>query len=221
MVDLAVVEQRVACCQRVSDKANAARSSLGDLAAAQRHSTVVVVDKNPVPTHLVQKAIFHCAILSSFEEHRTTAINGPVGAQQWFLGVHDRSRRVPQRQTSERHPAHRGGFVATKLHQAAQASGFHSRVGRVQPPRWIEIKAVRCRIQEPFSGRVELFENILHVSDPLVHGSTTIVLPAALHRDSAVRVLASNPPGEVAPESWVHRMEVASGRIGPPAHPVR
>src|SRR5882762_5178665 len=57
LINLAVVEQRVACRLRVSDKADTTRPSFGNLAAAYRDSAVVMVHENGVATNLVQKTI--------------------------------------------------------------------------------------------------------------------------------------------------------------------
>src|SRR6185436_19533820 len=114
-----VVEQWVAGCLGVSDKANATRSSFGNVAAAYRDSAVVMVHENCVASHLVQKTILQRAVFSAFEEDRPATVDRPVGSQEWFLGVHHRACRVTKSQAPENNGAYRLPLAAAKLDQAA------------------------------------------------------------------------------------------------------
>jgi len=82
LVHLAVVEQRIARCLWVSDKADTTRPGFGNVAAAYREPAVVMVHENRVATHLVQKTILQHTVFSTLEENRPAAVDGPVRAQE-------------------------------------------------------------------------------------------------------------------------------------------
>src|SRR5882757_9962066 len=48
-----------------------------------------------------------------------------------------------------------------------------------------------------------------------MYRAAPVILPPTLFRQSALRVLARDTPGEITPEGWMHRMKIAPRRISP------
>ena len=67
-------------------KATPLPPALGDVAAAHGDSAVVVVDEDGIAADLFDRAVLQRAIFRAVEEHRAAAIDGPVAAQERFLG---------------------------------------------------------------------------------------------------------------------------------------
>ncbi len=207
LVHLAVVEQRVACRLGVSDKTDPARPGFGNVAAADRDPAVVIVHKNGVAADLVQKTILQRTVFRALEEHRPATVDGPVRAQERFPGVHHRACRLTKSQAPENDDAHRVLVAAAKLDQAAEPRGFHGRCGQVQPGRRVKVEGVRFGVEEPLAGSIEFLKNVLHEANLRVCRAAPVVLPPTFLRQSALRVLARDAPGEVTPEGWMHAHE--------------
>ncbi len=98
-----------------------------------------MVHEHCIATNLVQKTILQRTVFSALEEHRSATVDGPVRAQERFLGVHHRACRMTKSQAPENNGAHRLLLAAAKLDQAAQPCRFHGRFGQIESGRRVKV----------------------------------------------------------------------------------
>ena len=126
----------------------------------------------------------------------------------------------------------RGSLVPTELHQALEDRHLDHGLFQIESCGRVIVKRMRLRVEKPFAGRVEFLENVLDHPEfgmnPLglpdeFSGRATgpVVLPSSLEKELPLRIFSGDQIGKSTPEGGVHRVKVASRRIGPSGDPVR
>ena len=127
------IRARIADGSRIADERHAVAARLGDVAAADRHSAVVVVHEDRVAADLVDEAVLEGAVLRAGSEDRAAAVDRPVAAQQRFLVVHEGPGGVAEGESLEADESHRRLLRAAELDEVPQADGLDGR--RAPDPR--------------------------------------------------------------------------------------
>ena len=101
IVFLAVLKQRIPNGIGIADKANAAGSDVMNMATFNERPPVVVVAENRVAADLVEFTIHDANVFGAGQYKRAAAIDRPITAKQLFFAIHERPRRMANRETLE------------------------------------------------------------------------------------------------------------------------
>ena len=215
LLALAVLKKRIADRFRPAHEGDRTGAGVVDVAARHAEAPVVAVHEDRVAAQLVELAVQHRAVLRAVEQQRATAVDRPVGAQQRLLGIHERAGRVAEHEALQGDESDRRRRGALELDQVAQPHHLDRRAREVHTGRRLVVEPVRLRVMEPLAGRIELFKDVLHHAQVLVHAHLAVVLPATLVGHVAVRLLARDAVVVAAPVRDMHGVDVAAGGVGP------
>src|ERR1039458_8430781 len=100
----------------------------------------MAADEHCVAANLIEEAIFDKHVFGVLDQHRATAKDSPVAAQQLLPRLHERALCMAKGESAQGDASRRRALLRTDLDEIHQTNGIDGRSSQIDIRRRIEIE---------------------------------------------------------------------------------